>query len=562
MLLPLPPFAVVMAIDHGTAKLRADAVKLIAEMRHLIRAVFIAGNDLVDRVYDNGNVLLLCRPANELRRELVHRDRLAAQVPYIDVVEVFGLPAERRVNVPEAVQAACAVKLEVHIQDLSPRADPAEPPPPFRDRAAELDERIALPRLARPGKKHLVPLPQHPFDQRWRKLRQIVPGIGHALRFRQVVVYALDPFLPFRIARLADVGIHKELLAAVPGHARHAGQAGGIAVLAIDLEPVFLADGIEIVHAPAVFLVTASVDLYDGMQALSAAVHKAGNGKLQLADYGVLRLDLHRVRFHKRVAVLRYVFVLYAVSVERVEADPRARFRVIIADHAAHIPAVFAEQLDQLAGRPVIAAFFRQEAAVLFVAARHIAHVFGGLKQRLQIGGQLPHRIPVLRLVNLLALHPIAVYDHKLVIRSDGGLPVEFRIHFSALRLPALVLCKLDDRSRRYRGAVSMEAVPLAEAFSRMVPGMIPLAPRIPIRSGIPFLFERHAHGEPFLVVELRGVERLQHLPEVVAFVYHDATSPNSARAGIASGTYSPGRIPFGTRHPFAAIRSIRRFAS
>ena len=77
-------------------------------MRHLVGAVFVAGDDLVNRVNDDRHVLFFCGAANEFRRELIHRYAAPAQEPDVDAVDVLRRKAERRVNVA-AMQAGRTV---------------------------------------------------------------------------------------------------------------------------------------------------------------------------------------------------------------------------------------------------------------------------------------------------------------------------------------------------------------------------------------------------------------------------------------------------------------------
>ena len=51
--------AVVVAVDHRTPQLRAYLIELVADVRHLVGAVFIPGNDLIDRVNDDSDVFLI-----------------------------------------------------------------------------------------------------------------------------------------------------------------------------------------------------------------------------------------------------------------------------------------------------------------------------------------------------------------------------------------------------------------------------------------------------------------------------------------------------------------------
>ena len=62
-----------MAVDNRTPQLGTDQVKLITEFCHLVSGVFIAGNDLVDRVDDDRQVLLLLCPVNQFWSQTVHR---------------------------------------------------------------------------------------------------------------------------------------------------------------------------------------------------------------------------------------------------------------------------------------------------------------------------------------------------------------------------------------------------------------------------------------------------------------------------------------------------------
>ena len=79
-----------MAVDYSAAQVCTNLVKLIAKIGHLVRAVLVAGDDFVDRINDDGNVIFLGSPANQLGRQLVHGHGLAAQVPDIYVGNIFG----------------------------------------------------------------------------------------------------------------------------------------------------------------------------------------------------------------------------------------------------------------------------------------------------------------------------------------------------------------------------------------------------------------------------------------------------------------------------------------
>lgn len=117
-----------MAVDRRAGEFGADLVELVAEVGHLLRAVFIARNDLVDRVDDDRQIPLVPRPADELRSELVHREALPAQVPDVDIPDVRRRDLHRGVYVPEAVETARPVQLQIHIEYAPLRAP--EPPHP------------------------------------------------------------------------------------------------------------------------------------------------------------------------------------------------------------------------------------------------------------------------------------------------------------------------------------------------------------------------------------------------------------------------------------------------
>lgn len=82
-----------MAVDDGAVQLGANLVELVAEMGHLVGAVFVTSDDLINGVDDDSRVILLRGPADELRRQLVHRDGFAPQFPNVDIGDVVGRPA-------------------------------------------------------------------------------------------------------------------------------------------------------------------------------------------------------------------------------------------------------------------------------------------------------------------------------------------------------------------------------------------------------------------------------------------------------------------------------------
>ena len=136
-----------MAVDHGAPELGAYPVELITERSHLIRGIFIAGNNLVNGIDDHGDVVLLLSPADQLRSELVHRHGASSEIPDVEIVERSRSPADRFVDVCEAVQAARLRELEIDIHDAPLRAVESEPVPSLGDRDRELDQSVGFARL-------------------------------------------------------------------------------------------------------------------------------------------------------------------------------------------------------------------------------------------------------------------------------------------------------------------------------------------------------------------------------------------------------------------------------
>ena len=178
-------FAVVVAVDHRTAQLGAHLVELVAKMRHLIGAVLVAGDDLVDGVEDDGGVAFLTRPADELGGQLVHGDGSTAQVPDVNVPQVLRGQAEGSIHILEAVQAGGPVQLEVDVQHFAlGTGKAAQPGRALGNGNAQLNEGEALARLAGACQKHLVSLAQHPEDERVCQRGQVLPVGGEVFGVR------------------------------------------------------------------------------------------------------------------------------------------------------------------------------------------------------------------------------------------------------------------------------------------------------------------------------------------------------------------------------------------
>ena len=420
----LCPLAVVVAVDHRTAQLGAHLVELVAEMGHLVGTVLVAGDDLVNGVDDDGDVLLFLGSPDKLRGKPVHRFRHAAEIPDVNAPEIRRRQFHCLIHVPKPVQAARPIQFQIDVQHTPPGTLPAQPLPPLGNGNGHLNEGIGLSGFGRSGNEHLVSLPQHVLDQRRRQLRHMLPRLRHALELRQIIGNAVDVVFPFRPRTQSDVGRHQKLLFAVPQDTRHTGEPGRIPVLAVYLQAVLVADLVEEVHPFPVFFVVGSVHTHNGVEALAAGVHQTRNGQLHFVENAVLPLHVQHVRFHQCIAVFRDVLVFAALAVQGIEPDPRSGFFDVVPDYRPDVAATLAQCLQQLSGGAVAAARCGQILAVLVLPRfRHIAHEIFCFKQGFDVPGKLLCRIPRLRLRNgnILCLFPAG--DH--IVLPDVIVPAE-----------------------------------------------------------------------------------------------------------------------------------------
>ena len=269
----------VVAVDDGTFQLPADQVELVAELGHLISAVLIAGDDFVDGVQHHSQIPLFGRPADQPRGKLVHRHRGTAQVPHVDAAHVIGRIPQGIVHILETVQTGCPVQLQVDVQHLALGAvEPTQPGLALGNADAQLDQGKTFARLAGTGQQQLVAFAQYILDQRVGQRRQRAPDIGHALGIRQVIGAGLHPIAPLLPAGFAEIRCQQILFFALAHNARHSGQAAGVAVLLVQRQAVFLADGVQVVDSFAVLGIIGRTHPHDGMQAFAAAVDQRRAG--------------------------------------------------------------------------------------------------------------------------------------------------------------------------------------------------------------------------------------------------------------------------------------------
>ena len=134
-------------------------------------------------------------------------------------------------------------------------------------------------------------------------------------------------------------------------------------------------------------------------------------------DQRVLFCQIHIVALYQRITIFHYVAVLASFSVQWVEADPRADFRIIIAHHGAKIAVALAQLTDQLPGGLLVCALRRHVLpGVIDPALGDIADDVLVVVQRIQIPDQLADRLPIVtRLHDRQRFYTIGIYDDIVV---------------------------------------------------------------------------------------------------------------------------------------------------
>ena len=161
-----------MAVNRRRAHLGANLIELVTESAHVAGVVFIAGDDLVNRVDDHGGELLVLHAPDQYGNQSVQRQGMPAQVPDDDVVRVRRRKAQLAVDRDEAVDARRRVDLQIHIQDSALGTRETQPCASLGDGDRQFNEQKALARLARPGDQHLVPAAQDATNQLGRLRRR------------------------------------------------------------------------------------------------------------------------------------------------------------------------------------------------------------------------------------------------------------------------------------------------------------------------------------------------------------------------------------------------------
>ena len=136
-----------MTVNRRAASFSTDTVKLVAESSHIGGAVFIACNDLVNRVDDDCVQMLIAYTTDQLWHKLIQRNSVPAQVPDDDVINMLTVITERIVYLDKTVHTGGGINLQIDIQYSSFTAGKSQPGFSFCNRRAKLHEQEGFPSL-------------------------------------------------------------------------------------------------------------------------------------------------------------------------------------------------------------------------------------------------------------------------------------------------------------------------------------------------------------------------------------------------------------------------------
>ena len=500
----LRALGVMVAVDDRASQLAADVVELIAEVRHIAGGIFVTRDDLVNRIDDDRCEVHVLTPPDDDLCQLIHRKRLASEIPHD---EIAGAGVHRHalcpVDVFQSVDERFLVDFQIDIEDFPLPASPSQKLTAGRNGKRQLHQPERLPRLRGACQYSLVPQTEDAVDQDRIQRRRVIDDRIERQKRRQIILLLLRPCEPCQIILLSLIDADQELLLAVPRDARHAGQAGRVLVLRIDLEAVFVADVVNMGDALIVFLLCRGIDMDDGMHRLPAGVDDGSAWQLHLSDERQLLAERQRVRLHQRIAIISDIRILRPFSVQWIDTDPcPCRLILQAADSAGYLLGML-QRLDDLSARPLTLAIIdRLPFPVLSQEGIHRQpDILIRLEERLQIRDEVPFRVPFLitRLMEIFRLDRRWI-DQKIGIREGEPRHGANRTFMTSGGLPPAFLRPLgDDGAGDWLLAVFMERLPLLYAFP-FVKLPTPAAPRFPDRHGIALLLESHAHLDPSFI--------------------------------------------------------------
>ena len=277
------------------------------------------------------------------------------------------------------------------------------------------------------------------------------------------------------------------------------------------------------------------------MHTFMPAVHQGRDRQFQLPVHRDLLLNRHRIRFHQRKLKAGHILISDPFPIQRIETNPRTRFRFPVPDGCSQIIRIAVQGGNQLFCRAVIHTLGRHPFPVIGLprVIRDIAHIVPRLEQSLQVQDQILRPFPDRLLRIQVTAFPV-VFQHIV--------PVHDAIR-AGKRCPAPILRQLDNRRAGHRRIAALEGSPPAGTLTRMIPSAVQSAPLVPYTDIVPFRFQRHPHAQPRVMIQLSALKVFQRRKNIVhPFV-------------LLYGVYALTFIPNGMCQLFAASLEIRALA-
>ena len=183
----------------------------------------------------------------------------------------------------------------------------------------------------------------------------------------------------------------------------------------------------------------------------------------------VLPFDVQHIGFYQRKPIFRDIFVLAALAIQRVEANPCPRCFHVVPEHCSDVLAALAQSLQQLPSGAVAAAGGWHILAVFVLPCFcDIAHEIICFKQRFDILGKFLCWIPCFRLWNGNVLCFFSAGNH--IIFPNGVIPVQgMRFFFGILGAVAVFQCQMHNRSGSDGMFAACKGSPFLFAFAIVI---------------------------------------------------------------------------------------------
>ena len=237
------------------------------------------------------------------------------------------------------------------------------------------------------------------------------------------------------------------------------------------------------------------------MHTLSGGGDKRGNRKLLLSVNGDLLIHRHAVRFHQRKAETGHVLIAHTFAVQRVKANPRARFRLPVAYGRTQVIRIPVQGGDKLPGGAVKYTLAGYPLAVLVLprVIGDVAHMVIRIEKGLQVQNQILGRLTGHHRVGLTAA--AVVFDDIIPVHDAVG---------SGKGRPAPVLRHLYNRRARYRRIAAVKGIPAPGTLAGVITPSVPAAPLVPYGKVIAFRFQGHADPDPLVMGQVSAGNAVQ----------------------------------------------------